>query len=165
MKRTPAEQAERDWRKAQKAARKATRKLARQSSRSTSPLPQAPSTSNSGHDYEFEFEIDPPPRTVSPKSPASTSGAASSRLGSEEDRWNDKLFEALDGDIDVSARLDSISSRFYQYHEPEPPSSRIPKRWRYENDVQNVDPSQMQEEEYTEWVREGMWRYAIYVLK
>lgn len=78
----------------------------------------------------------------------------------EEQRFREKMFDALGDD----ERLDSIEARFNDF-------GHVPDRWRSagglkagegirdEDDFSRLDPQNMDEEEYAEWVRTGMYRY------
>lgn len=64
----------------------------------------------------------------------------------EEANFRAKLFDAMDDD----ERLDSIQARFNAYH--------VPDRWQDSGPSNSTDnPSGMDEDEYAEWVRRGMW--------
>ncbi|KIK09244.1 hypothetical protein K443DRAFT_451405 [Laccaria amethystina LaAM-08-1] len=77
----------------------------------------------------------------------------------EEQRFREKMFDALGDD----ERLDSIEARFNDF-------GHLPDRWRSarslkagegirdEDDFFRLDPQNMDEEEYAEWVRTGMYR-------
>jgi hypothetical protein len=64
----------------------------------------------------------------------------------EEANFRAKLFDAMDDD----ERLDSIEARFSAYH--------VPDRWQdSEPSSSTTNPNDMDEDEYAEWVRRGMW--------
>ncbi|CAG8598826.1 6839_t:CDS:1 [Acaulospora colombiana] len=65
----------------------------------------------------------------------------------EEAKFRAKLFDAMEDD----ERLDSIEARFNDY--------RVPERWQYPSTSNSVNenPDYMEEDEYAEWVRRGMW--------
>lgn len=80
----------------------------------------------------------------------------------EEERFRERMSAAFEDD----ERLDSIETRFNQY-------AHVPDRWRSgarsaaysvsdddnEGDyLIKLDPNNMDEEEYTEWIRAGMYR-------
>ncbi|KAH9067622.1 hypothetical protein EDB87DRAFT_1584276 [Lactarius vividus] len=143
LKRTPAEQAEHDLRKARKAAKKATSK--QRSARDTDL--NSASRHSGGLDAGFDF--------ISPDPGPSTShyGAGAT---AEDDRFQQKLWDALDDDND---RLDGIEARLNEY-------AHVPRRWRgvgpreYNLDSMggpDDDPRFMNDEEYAEWVRVGIW--------
>lgn len=75
----------------------------------------------------------------------------------EERRFREKLYDAMADDYDN--RLDGVEAQLNEY-------AHIPSRWQpsrgaasFEYRTAN-DPDMMDEEEYAEWIREGMWRYA-----
>ncbi|KAI0644889.1 hypothetical protein C8Q79DRAFT_1104486 [Trametes meyenii] len=159
MKRTPAEEAEREWRKAQKAARKAARKfrLADSDEDLSHPSRKRRRTEDPGapvyDDSDSEYGPQPAP---------SGSGSGSHRAHKpdydriraevEEMRFREKLYEAMGED----ERLDSVEASMNSY-------AHIPRRWRgggmdRMDDEQGVDPQYMEDEDYAEWVRDGMWR-------
>ncbi|KIM31303.1 hypothetical protein M408DRAFT_7106 [Serendipita vermifera MAFF 305830] len=64
----------------------------------------------------------------------------------EEANFRAKLFDAMDDD----ERLDSIQARFNAYH--------VPERWQDAGPSSDTNnPNVMDEDEYAEWVRRGMW--------
>ena len=64
----------------------------------------------------------------------------------EEATFRAKLFDAMDDD----ERLDSIEARFNAYH--------VPDRWQDPTSSSSKDnPDTMDEDEYAEWIRRGMW--------
>lgn len=76
----------------------------------------------------------------------------------EEQRFREKMFDALGDD----ERVDSLEARFNDF-------GHVPDRWRSagglkagegirEDDFLRLDPQNMDEEEYAEWVRTGMYR-------
>jgi hypothetical protein len=143
LKRTPAEQAEHDLRKARRAAKKATSK--RRSVHDTDLDSEAGTARHPGGlDAEFDFIFpDPGPST----------SHYSARDTVEDERFEQKLWDAL-GDDD---RLDGIEARMNEY-------AHVPRRWRgvgireYNLDGLDDDPRSMDDEEYAEWVRVGIWR-------
>jgi hypothetical protein len=75
-----------------------------------------------------------------------------------EESFQEKLWDAL-GDDD---RLDGIEARLNEY-------AYVPRRWRgvspqtYSPDATgglDDDPNFMNDDEYAEWVRVGIWRYV-----
>ncbi|KAH9174941.1 hypothetical protein EDB89DRAFT_1848316 [Lactarius sanguifluus] len=143
LKRTPAEQAEHDLRKARKATKKATSK--QRSARGTDP--DSASKHSGGLNAEFDFTSpDPGPST-------SHYGAGAT---AEDERFQQKLWDALDDD---NGRLDGIEARLNEY-------AHVPRRWRgvgpreYNLDSTggvDDDPRFMNDDEYAEWVRVGIW--------
>ena len=179
LKRTPAEQAEREFHRAKKAARRAAKRHHHELSESSSDeyrQEQANSPPSkrgrTGHskpsgtgapssDYSYVFydsadEYGPVPL------PSASASASSSRAHKpdydqireqlEEERFREKMFGAMEED----ERLDGLESHLNSY-------AHIPRRWRgggmdRMDDELAVDPQLMEEEDYAEWVRAGMWR-------
>ncbi|KAH7883215.1 hypothetical protein F5I97DRAFT_1816081 [Phlebopus sp. FC_14] len=157
LKRTPAEEEERARRKARKAARKELKKKRRTGDGYTSSdsggLAEASgSKKRRRHDIstsvDDEFYGSPP---ASPPSSAYKVDYDAIRADIEERRFREKMWGALEDD----ERLEAIDSRFNDY-------SHIPKRWRDQGDLHDdraaMDPQYMDDDEYAEWIREGMWR-------
>ncbi|KAL1945207.1 hypothetical protein VTO73DRAFT_2058 [Trametes versicolor] len=173
LKRTPAEEAEREWRKAQKAARKAAKKKLQSRSddeeadsydeRERAHARKRRRTEDAQSTYhDSDSEYGPQPAAASTSGSASGSGAGSHRAHKpdyeriqaeiEEMRFRDKLYEALGED----ERLDSVEASLNTY-------AHIPRRWRgggmeRMDDEVGIDPKYMEDEDYAEWVRSGMWR-------
>ncbi|KAJ3481641.1 hypothetical protein NLI96_g7524 [Meripilus lineatus] len=156
MKRTPEEQAARDLRKAQKAARKASKR----SHRSKSPSRNKRRRTDAGGKDEVpgwddeDVPYGPEPEEAGP----SRSNHRQKpdwdyiRAQEEQDRFQDKLWSALDDD----ERLDGVEARFNSY-------AHIPRRWRgggmeRMDEDRDIDPQFMEDEDYAEWIRVGMWR-------
>jgi len=83
----------------------------------------------------------------------------------EERMFREKMFDALGDD----ERLDSVEARFNDF-------APVPERWRtsssgaglkgqaraYDDDeLLKLDPRHMDEEEYAEWIRAGMYRFVF----
>jgi hypothetical protein len=144
LKRTPAEQAEHDLRKARKATKKATSK--QRSPRDSDDVHT--SKHSGGLDAEFDFTFpDPGPST----------SHYYARPTAEDERFQQKMWDALDDNDD---RLDGIEARLNEY-------AHVPRRWRgvgsraYDLDSTgglDEDPRFMNDDEYAEWVRVGIWR-------
>ena len=146
LKRTPAEQAEHDLRKARKAAKKAASK---QRSTHDMDFDSEPRTSRhpDGRGAEFDF-------TFSDPGPSTSHYYA--RDTAEEERFEQKLWDALGDD----ERLDGVEARLNEY-------AHVPRRWRgvdlREHNLDSTDgldddPRYMNDDEYAEWVRVGIWR-------
>ncbi|QRV84169.1 hypothetical protein RhiJN_12185 [Ceratobasidium sp. AG-Ba] len=152
MKQTPAElevEEERAWRKAQRAARKgrhpdsdehsswSERKHKRKRSRSPSSR-RKKRHSPSPFDEGWE-----------PPASSSKIDVDALRAEMEERQFREKLFDAMGDD----AGLDGIGAHYNEY---------VPPRWRDPGDptakVAGGDLANIDDEEYAEWVREGMWR-------
>lgn len=153
LKRTPAEQAERDLRKARKAAKKAA------------------SRPYLAQDGDFDLDGRPLKRSgtlgdedVNLNHPFLDPGPSTSRYGARgvpviDDGFQERLWDAL-GDDD---RLDAIETRLNDY-------AHVPRRWRgvspqaYGPDITSGlenNPELMDDDEYAEWVRVGMWRCVL----
>ncbi|KAG9077691.1 hypothetical protein FRC06_008758 [Ceratobasidium sp. 370] len=157
MKQTSAErEAEEDraWRKAQRAARKPRqlhsddnsyleRKHKRKRSRSPSRKKKRHS-SPSSHEPELDQAWVPPPAS-------SKLDTEALRAEMEERRFREKLFDAMGDD----AGLDGTEAHYNDY-------AYVPPRWRDPGQssvkLEGEGLSNMDDEQYAEWVREGMWR-------
>lgn len=172
LKRTPAEQAEHEWRKTKRASKRAS-KRARRSRRSDSDEEEEPTaatdakrrrtskTSSQSNTYDFVFDdsdvdIGPPPPGES-SSGAQHPDFESIRAELEEQRFREKMWGAFEDD----ERLDAMEARLNDY-------AHVPGRWRsgrggdpsaLGDDDPAMDPQMMDDEEYAEWIRAGMWRY------
>ena len=148
LKKTPAEEAERDMRRARRAAKKAANRQYR------------------AHDADFHSDgrSSKRSRTMGDEDVDLNSGAGPSTLhyGARtvpaEESFQEKLWDAL-GDDD---RLDGIEARLNEY-------AYVPRRWRgvspqtYSPEATggvDDDPNFMNDDEYAEWVRVGIWRYV-----
>lgn len=184
LKRTPAEERERELRKARKAAKRAAKlgsaAHARTCGRSgrgefsgadtSSYVFDLPSKLQDTYDdADSDSEYGPQPARASASEPGpSTTGEDYARILAEleERRFREKLADAMDTDAfetGYAERLDSVESRLNDY-------AHVPGRWRAggmrfaeraddgEERAGGVDPASMEEEEYAEWVRRGMWR-------
>ena len=70
----------------------------------------------------------------------------------DELRFQDSMWGAFQDD----ERLDSLEADFNSY-------AHIPRRWRTGgmdrmDDELGIDPQMMEDEDYAEWVRGGMWK-------
>ena len=161
LKRTPAEQAEHELRKARKAARKAA-KLKRPRDNDDSRYPHRhrhkrqrtdERTSRDYADDDSDVEYGPQPVPSQAGShPAHKPDHDYIRAQVEEERFRDKLWGALGDD----ERLDSVEASFNSY-------AHVPRRWRgggmkRMDDELDIDPRFMEDEDYAEWIRAGMWR-------
>ncbi|KAI1791052.1 hypothetical protein LXA43DRAFT_1013204 [Ganoderma leucocontextum] len=162
LKRTPAEQAEHELRKARKAARKAAKlkrpreddnddheryphRRKRQRTDGQEPLDDVD---------DSDDEYGPPPAPPSPPGDHRAHKPDYDYIQAqvEEERFRDKLWGAMGDD----ERLDSVESSLNSY-------AHVPRRWRgggmdRMDDELDVDPRYMQDEDYAEWIRAGMWR-------
>lgn len=167
LKRTPAEEEEREWRKARRAARKAheaagpSRYRASVKYRFKRHDSLGHSPSRDGHQrslYSPEPPLDDMPVDDAPLPPHKS--MAELRAEIEEAHFRAKLFDASLGDDDD--RLDALEASFNAY---------VPPRWSHyststpgagpsapkTSDSLDDDPSQMNDDQYAEWIRKGMW--------
>lgn len=145
MKRTPEEQAAHDLKKAMKASRKSAKRAAKYAEVSEE-VPQKRQRT----DWDDEFEDTPH------AGPSRAHKADYDRIQAEveEARFREKMWGALDDD----ERLDSVEARLNGY-------AHVPRRWRSGgmdkmDDDLDIDPQMMEDEDYAEWIRMGMWRYV-----
>jgi hypothetical protein len=140
LKKTPAEEAERDLRRARKAAKKAALRERR-----------ARDPDLDGEDVDSSYAF-PDPGSSTPHLGTRTGGTA------EDDTFRERLWDALREDNDD--RHDAIEARMNEY-------AHVPRRWQganshaYDPDSMagpDGDPKHMDDDEYAEWVRVGMWR-------
>ncbi|KII95662.1 hypothetical protein PLICRDRAFT_99074 [Plicaturopsis crispa FD-325 SS-3] len=171
LKRTPTEEAEHQWRKAHKTARKAAKKSKRPLSTSVDDASGDDEPSGSGSHWpprpkrqrtpeeemhtwdEFDDENPYGPPPPLPKKHKPDFEDIRARL--EEERFREKMAGAFEDD----ERLDSVGARFNDF-------AHVPGRWRdvkvdaMDDDLgTGVDPRHMDEDDYAEWIRIGMWRY------
>lgn len=155
LKRTPEEQAAHDLKKARKAARKAAKRSVKQLSEDDDDYQDYPSshkrarTSSANDDLLFDFE-DLPSQSHRAQKP----DFEQIRAELEEARFREKMFSAMGED----ERLDNVEARLNSY-------AHIPRRWKgggmdRMDDENGIDPQMMDEEDYAEWVRWGMWKYV-----
>lgn len=162
LKRTPAEQAEHDLKKARKAARKAARHKRAHDNDDIGPervhKRQRADDAYSPHDSDEEYGPQPAGGSSS-YSPTSHRAHKPDydyiQAQLEEERFRDKLWGALGDD----ERLDSVEASLNAY-------AHVPRRWRgggmdRMDDELDVDPRYMEDEDYAEWVRAGMWRCVL----
>ncbi|KAF8583826.1 hypothetical protein K439DRAFT_1653375 [Ramaria rubella] len=158
LKETPEERAERRWRKAKKAERRShpTSHLhrhrqdsegARGSKRRQTDGNEEPPSSNSGWEDDWGWV---------PLDSSSKTDPDQLRAEVEERLFREKLFDAMEDDYDH--RLDGIEAQLNDY-------GHVPHRWKaaaaedhHLFDHPTVNPNEMADEEYAEWIREGMWR-------
>lgn len=150
LKRTPEEEKER----ARKKARKAAKREKRAHKESTRPR------------YYNEASGDPGPSSQHHEYGDSSKLASQDE---EEAHFRDKLKDALeeDGLYDPTERLDHVEARLNSY-------AHIPRRWRgtdegfsaglWMEDAREeigLEPWQMNDDEYAQYMRAGMWRCVI----
>ncbi|KAH7927444.1 hypothetical protein BV22DRAFT_274774 [Leucogyrophana mollusca] len=165
LKRTPAEEADRARRKAMKAARKSAKKSRPQSHPSdnhesddadvhaggTRNKRRKPDTySNVANEDEDIYGPLPPQASSSANKP----DYEAIRAELEEARFREKMWGALEDD----ERLDAMEARLNDF-------AHVPHRWRGDDsmgsqldDGNSMDPRHMDDDEYAEWIRQGMWR-------
>ena len=161
LKRTPAEQAAHDARKASKAARKAAKRSrpyydlpdAKGSSRAHKRSKGSPSYDPYDDHVQDDEAYGPPPPPSSSRNQKLDYDEIQAQV--EEERFREKLWGALGDD----ERLDSVEAKLNDY-------AHIPRRWRSGGmdrmeDDHTIDPRFMEDEDYAEWVRVGMWRYVF----
>ncbi len=150
LKKTPAEQVEHDMRRARKAAKKAYR----QYQPHDADFDAGGRSKRSRTQGDEGVDLDPPFLDPGP----------STRYGAHtvpvvEESFQEKLWDALRDD----ERLDGIEAQLNEY-------AYIPRRWRgvssraYSPDTVGGlgdDPNLMNDDEYAEWMRSGMWRYVF----
>ncbi|KAL4259787.1 NF-kappa-B inhibitor-like protein 1 [Pleurotus pulmonarius] len=171
LKRTPEEEAER-----RKKRRKEHKKsMARNYPEPSSVRPSAPSTARkwSSDDEDDDTDVYGPPPPPPANAPTSKGTAGTEyhsskpdydaiRAELEEQRFRERLFGAYDDD----ERLDSLEARLNDY-------AHVPDRWRSEparkykhrrlgpddeDEFLRTDPQHLDDEEYAEWIRLGMYR-------
>ncbi|KAG9312125.1 hypothetical protein JVU11DRAFT_7413 [Chiua virens] len=135
LKRTPAEELERAQRKAHKAAKKAAKRKRKEG----------------GYDSLDDTAAGPSTGKKKHAAAAFSDGSHNPdydaiRAELEEMQFREKMWGALEDD----ERLGGIDSRFNGY-------SHIPDRWAPDKH-DSADPQYMGDDEYAEWIREGMWK-------
>jgi len=152
LKRTPAEEAERAARKARKRAKKEKASRRRREALSPSPSRQSQDHPQS-NGFVFDFDDD----TYGPPPPPSSYKIDEDAVRAEIEgrRFQEKMSLAFEDDEQLHLRDEHMNSY-----------AHIPYRWR-DRDMEDgpggigsmgSDPRTMDDEEYAEWMREGMWR-------
>lgn len=167
LKRTPQDEASPESLKRKKKERKAKRKhnfdQADSSSHKHPRTDEDTSRRWASSDDEPAAEYDHQPGSSSMKHsehyPSVKPDYDQIRAEIEDQRFRERMFEALEDD----ERLDSLEARLNDYaHVPDRwglPASRKPGNYNVD-DFLTMDPSTMDEEEYAEWIRVGMYRYV-----
>lgn len=166
LKRTPEEDLQHRLRKERKRAKR----------RHVDPKPQAETSLKRSHnneqdagpsrkwassDEDDEAEYGPQPAKMSTNSKTYAQNPDFDALKAEieQDMFRQKMFDAMGDD----ERLDSIEAQFNDF-------AQVPDRWRtsgtgknrlnvFEEDgYMKMDPRYMDDEEYAEWIRVGMYR-------
>jgi hypothetical protein len=137
--------------------------------------PQAGTSSKRSHNYEQdagpsrkwassdeddEAECGPQPANISTNSKTHAQKPDYDALKAEleQEMFRQKMFDAMEDD----GRLDSIEAQFNEF-------VQVPERWRtsgtgknkmnvLEDGYMKMDPRYMDDEEYAEWIRVGMYR-------
>lgn len=166
LKRTPAEEEERARKKARRAEKKARRRdndynHDRHADRSRSPR------RHRCYDQDLsEGEAGPSRPRHRDDSPYDSEAQ---RARAEQEEFDAKMRDALEDDamFDHKQRLDGVEARLNSY-------AHIPRRWRGTNegfgaglwmedalDEIGLQPWQMNDDEYAEYIRAGMWRCVL----
>jgi hypothetical protein len=164
LKRTPQEERERALRKARKAARRAARER-RYGTIDDGPDSllfdfDKPSHSTLNGDINSGDEFGPPP----PPKRKGTANYAQILEELEERRFREKMADAMDDDFSEGfSRLENIDAMLNDF-------SHVPRRWRT-GSMRHAEapddysgarrPEDMEDEEYAEYIRQGMWKYVI----
>ncbi|TFK51047.1 hypothetical protein OE88DRAFT_207510 [Heliocybe sulcata] len=164
MKETPAERQERELRKARKAAKKAAKRAERHRDRDDSY-----DSADSSRRKRRRTDHRPPPpdpwddsdAEYGPPPPSTKPDYETLQAELEEQRWREKMWDAMDDEsmftAGSSSRLDQLETEMNSY-------AHIPKHWQGPHaggdvsDIAGIDPNTMEDEEYAEWIRVGMWR-------
>ena len=157
LKRTPAEQAEHDLRKARKAARKAATHKHRDDDYERDDYKRKRRRTDDDGLDDSDVEYGPQPAGSSSSGSHRAHKPDYDRLQAEieEERFRERLWGAMGDD----ERLDSVEASFNSY-------AHVPRRWRgggmeRMDDELDIDPRYMEDEDYAEWIRAGMWRYVL----
>ena len=152
LKRTPAEVAERALRKARKAAKKSRKQSHLSGERESSSKRRRRGKATDSYLDDNIFGPPPPPSPSSSHKPDYEAILAEL----EDARFREKMWDALQDD----ERLDAIDARFHDH-------AHVPDRWRTSAasggspaDARDMDPRFMNDDEYAEWIRAGMWRFV-----
>ena len=150
-----SEDAERAARKARKRAKK--EKASRRRHQDHSPPFSSKPTDAGRRSDDFIFEYYDFDDTYGPPPPPSSYKLDEENLRAEieEQRFQDKLCDAFEADEQLHLRDEHMNSY-----------AHVPYRWRDRGTEDNMggmgsmsgDPHTMDDEEYAEWMREGMWR-------
>lgn len=147
LKRTPAEEQERARRKAFRTAKKAAKRRHSRDADDSNQGSPSRKKHRTQHPPNLAFPEDddvygPSPPPISSHKP----NYDAIRAELEDMRFRENMWSALEED----ERLDGIDTRFNDY-------AHIPDKWaRDEHDAAN--PQYMDDDEYAEWIREGMWK-------
>ena len=157
LKRTPEEEAEHLLRKEQKREKKRKREQGQyKSSSKRYHSEDVPSRKWASSDEDED--VCGPQQATSSRSHKYPSDYDALKAEIEEQMFREKMFDALGDD----ERLDSVEAQFNDF-------AHVPDHWRsdkrktkarvYDDEgLLNLDPRTMDDEEYAEWVRAGMYR-------
>ena len=158
LKRTPAEEEERAQRKARKSKRKEAKRLGQKydlnGSSSTSTRDNHHRSkrraTDTGEDanYDTDYESDDRLEWLEEQH----------HRKREEEEFQERLWDELG----QQERLDNLTSNMDSY-------PHIPQRWKSDGvaDLEDAvynDPNLMDDEHYAEWVRQGMWKYVMFIV-
>jgi len=159
LKRTPEEALQHRLRKERKRAKRSFGDLkpGTSSKRSHNEQDAGPSRKWASSDEDNEAEYGPQPATNS-KTHAQKPDYDALKAEIEQEMFQQKMFEAMGDD----ERLDSIEAQFNDF-------VQVPDRWRtsgtgknkmnvFDDGYVKMDPRYMDDEEYAEWIRVGMYR-------
>lgn len=162
LKRTPEEEAAHQWRKERKAKRKAD-KASNPRRKRSSPDPSddgfglsdSPSHKRRRTDeqlYDSEEEYGPQPATSSYKPDYDAI-----RAQLEEERFREKMYGAMEDDVGIYGIEEQLNSFA---HIPDRWQEKAPggRRGAMKDDEAEANLHLMDEEEYAEWIRQGMWK-------
>jgi hypothetical protein len=149
LKKTPAEQVELDMRRARRAAKRAAHRQYRDRAHDADVDSGGRSSKRSRTVGSEPPILDPGPST--PPHNVRTAPV-------EEESFQEKLWDALRDD----ERLDGVEAGLNEY-------AYIPRRWRGVSSRESSDtvggpgddPNLMNDDEYVEWMRAGMWRCVL----
>lgn len=165
LKRTPEEEAAHQWRKERKAKRKADKaSKPRQKRSSAEPTDEgddgyarsdSPFHKKRRTDeplYESDQEYGPQPSTPSYKPDYDAI-----RAQVEEERFREKMYGAMEDDVGIYGVEERLSSFT---HIPDRWQEKAPggRRGAMKDDEAEANLHLMDEEEYAEWIRQGMWK-------
>jgi len=168
LKRTPEEELQHKLRKERKRAKRRHSshgdfepQAGTSSKRSNANEHAGPSHKWASSDEDDEVEYGPQPANIPTNSKSHSQEPDYDTLKAEieQEMFRQKMFDAMGDD----ERLDSIEAQFNDF-------ARVPDRWRtsgigknranvFEGDgYAKMDPKYMDDEEYAEWIRVGMYR-------
>jgi hypothetical protein len=171
LKRTPAEERERELRRARRASRKAaqtpfTRNLQQPKPDDYSDYLFDVSQMDYAEDGD-EVDYGPQPASYGPEPGPSSASADYDHIlrNLEDQRFREKMADAMEDEVfesGLAGRIDATEARMNDF-------AHVPQRWRrggmryterpdVMDDVGAADPTMMDDEEYAEWVRAGMWK-------